>query len=534
MAEVWVARLRGKHGFEKLVAIKSILPQFATDINFQRMFLDEAHIASGIEHPSVAQILDLGEVHDVLYLVMEWVDGDALSKLHRACEKKQMKIPHGVLLRILADTCGGLHAAHELADKEGHQLGVVHRDVSPQNILVSTKGAAKLIDFGIAKARDRVGGETSSGMLKGKINYMAPEQALGKAVDRRADIWAIGSILYHLVIGRPPYEGANQLATLHLLASGRPPPPLPSTVPEAIADIIRLTLKHNPDNRIGTAGELQMALENAMKKAWIQTTSADVAAFVGEHLADRAENRRKAVDLALKAAAERTKMLQLLQAPSPDSMSGVQNTAGMLPPRVSSDLGSNPGQVGHGGPTARDNAAPSNDAFGAPAGSARSLPRGEAAATMPPLSETSAATSLGSSLLEPAADSHPPPPKRRRTAVIAIAAVATLVLVAGVSIGLTRGGGETPSRAAAKSTDRPTEKGAANTKTAASESATTVLSDPTTAPSSSVSDSPESVKSAAVPHPTIVVGGPWPKGTVAVPKPTASAKPKPKPVDDGF
>ena len=193
MASVWIARQRGKHGFEKLVAIKTILPQFAADDALPQMFLDEARIASRIEHSNVARILDLGEEHDVLYLVMEYIDGDSLSKLRRACTEGGMLVPPGVVLRMLADACSGLHEAHELKDEDGTLLDIVHRDVSPHNILVTTKGVAKVIDFGIAKARDRLAGDTNAGVLKGKIQYMAPEQALGRKVDRRADVWAIGA-----------------------------------------------------------------------------------------------------------------------------------------------------------------------------------------------------------------------------------------------------------------------------------------------------------------------------------------------------
>src|ERR1700722_1075701 len=129
MASVWVARQRGKHGFEKLVAIKTILPKFAADIRFQEMFLDEARIASRIEHMNVAQIFDLGEEHDILYLAMEYVDGDALSKLNRACARKGIKIPAGIVMRVLSETCAGLHEAHDLRDSDGRPLEIVHRDV---------------------------------------------------------------------------------------------------------------------------------------------------------------------------------------------------------------------------------------------------------------------------------------------------------------------------------------------------------------------------------------------------------------------
>jgi serine/threonine-protein kinase len=308
MASVWVARQSGKHGFEKLVAIKTILPKFATDVRFQEMFLDEARIASRIEHVNVAQIFDLGEEHDILYLAMEYVDGDSLSKLNRACQRRGAKIPTGIILRVLADTCAGLHEAHELRDGSGRPLEIVHRDVSPHNILVSSRGVAKLIDFGIAKARSRMGSDTNSGVLKGKIAYMAPEQALGRAMDRRADIWAVGAILYHLLAGKPPYEADNQLATLHLLGSGRPPPALPASVHPSISAIVRRALTYAPDGRCSTAAEMRDALEQGMVAARLMTTSADVAAFASLHLADRAEKRRNAIERALAVAAERKRV----------------------------------------------------------------------------------------------------------------------------------------------------------------------------------------------------------------------------------
>ena len=233
MASVWIARQQGKHGFQRLVAVKTILPKYADEPRFQQMFLDEARIASRIEHANVTQILDVGEQHEVTYLVMEYVDGDSLSKLHRAAPESGAPVPLGVVLRVMADVCGGLHAAHELRDAGGQPLGVVHRDVSPQNVLISTQGIAKLIDFGIAKARDRLGGDTNADQLKGKVQYMAPEQAIGRPVDRRADVWAVGAVLYHLLGGKPPYEAENDIQTLFLLSSGRPPAPLPSSVPAA-------------------------------------------------------------------------------------------------------------------------------------------------------------------------------------------------------------------------------------------------------------------------------------------------------------
>jgi serine/threonine protein kinase len=325
MASVWIARTTGKHGFEKLFAIKTILPEYAHDLRFQQMFLDEARIASNIDHPNVAHIIDLGEENDTLYLVMEWIDGDSLSKLNRAAHKKGKRLPVGVILRILADVSGGLHAAHQLRGRDGTGLGVVHRDVSPQNILITSKGTAKLIDFGVAKARDRVAGDTSAGQLKGKIHYMAPEQALGRSVDRRADVWSVGAVAYHLLSGVPPFDGANELATLHMLTSGKSPPPLPDYVPIAVADPIFRALVDSPTERISSALDLQRALEQAMIDAGVQTSIADVADLISEHLGDRIEARRKAIEQALVAASERVQSSSVppLHAAKGGSASGV-------------------------------------------------------------------------------------------------------------------------------------------------------------------------------------------------------------------
>ncbi|MGO9836731.1 MAG: serine/threonine-protein kinase [Polyangiaceae bacterium] len=305
MAEVWMARQTGKHGFEKLVAVKTILPKFADDERFQRMFLDEAHVSSRIEHPNVAQILDVGEEDDITYLVMEYVDGDALSTLHRAAQSHGVGIPHGILLRLLMEVCGGLHAAHELRMANGQYAGVVHRDVSPHNILVSTKGAAKLIDFGLAKARDRIADETSAGTVKGKLRYMAPEQVLGPAVDRRADVWAVGATLYHLLSGEPPYEADTDVEVVRALMSGRPPRRLGHAVHPAVEAVVLRSLAWRPDERFATARDLQRALEQAMHAAGLETNASDVGSFVAEHVGDRARERQEAIALGMREASER-------------------------------------------------------------------------------------------------------------------------------------------------------------------------------------------------------------------------------------
>ncbi len=227
------------------------------------------------------------------------------------------------MLRILADTCGGLHAAHEVRGGDGALLNVVHRDVSPQNILVTMHGVAKLIDFGIAKARDRLSEETSEGMLKGKIQFMAPEQAVGGVIDRRADIFAAGAILYFLLSGKPPFAGETEAASLFRLSSRRPPLPLPLSVHPAVSAVVMKALAREPVDRFATAADMQSAIEAAMIEAGLATTTAMVAAFVQEHMAERSMRRKEALDLALSAAAHREKVAQMLARAGTDSAPGL-------------------------------------------------------------------------------------------------------------------------------------------------------------------------------------------------------------------
>jgi len=488
MASVWIARQRGKHGFERLVAIKTILPQYASDDRFRQMFLDEARIASRIEHFNVARIIDLGEEHEVLYLVMEYVDGDSLSKLRRSCTKAGVNIPPGVLLRILADACSGLHEAHELKDDHGQLLDIVHRDISPHNILVSTKGVAKVIDFGIAKARDRMAGETNAGVLKGKIQYMAPEQALGRKVDRRADLWAVGATLYHLLTGKPPFDADNTLGTLHLLTSGRPPLPLPPNVPPAVAAIARKALTSSVEARFQSAAQMRDAMEAAMIDAKITTSGSDVASFLGAQLADRTAKRRHVVDIALAAAAERERIVEVLKPSLERTGSGLTSAP---PPAGERTIAEAPAAL-------RSSAVPD-------ATSSNSATHGTPAGT------------VASEVIEL--------PRRPRTGLV----------VALLAIGLAAAGGvafvtlRQPAAAAANAPPPAASMPASSSAPSAPEAAASASSTP--APSSSIptfslSDLPQAATSAPAPPPRA-----WqpPRGGATPP-----AKPPKKKVDDGF
>jgi serine/threonine protein kinase len=309
MGNVWIARMRGKYGFERLVALKTILADRSQEPRVKRMFLDEARIASHVDHVNVARILDLGEQSGLLYLTMEWVEGDSLSRLQRVVQGKGGEISPGVALRVVADACSGIHAVHDLRDHDGADLGVVHRDVSPQNILLGVDGVAKVIDFGIAKARHRLSGETSDGVLKGKLLYMAPEQAVGRETDRRADVYSLGAVLYTLLAGKPPYQGTNDAATFGFLTSGLPPQKLPSHIPAAVAEVVLKALAPL-EKRYATAAALRLAIERAMLVSSLSTEREEVCAYLKAHLGARIAARKGLIERAIAVSKANEKRLE--------------------------------------------------------------------------------------------------------------------------------------------------------------------------------------------------------------------------------
>jgi eukaryotic-like serine/threonine-protein kinase len=302
MGTVWLARLRRPYDFSKLVALKLLLPQYASDEQFRLMFLDEARIASAIAHPNVAPILDLGEHAGHLYLVMEWVDGQALQEALKAAKARSLPIPPGVCVHLAAAACAGLHAAHELRDGRGQPLHVVHRDVSPQNIMVDARGHVKVIDFGVAKARNRLGQDTSTGHIKGRLSYMSPEQAgvLAATVDRRADVWSICAVLYYMLCGRRPIEADSDVAALGALLAGEAVAALPAGVPAPLARVVMAGLRHRPEERFASAEGLRVALEGAALAANVHASGDEAAAFLagllGEKMAARRRADREALD----------------------------------------------------------------------------------------------------------------------------------------------------------------------------------------------------------------------------------------------
>jgi len=220
MAEIFLALQRGAQGFEKPVVLKRILPSLAADPKFVRMLVDEAHIASTLNHSNLVQVLDLGRsAEDQYFLVLEFVDGWSLEQVRRRALKARMKMPLPVALYITGALCRALAYVHTRS-RNGRPLGIVHRDVSPQNVLISREGEVKLADFGIAKAVDRRE-RSATGVIKGKFAYMSPEQALGQELDARSDLFSVGTLLYLLTTGKKPFDAPNDVDVLMKVRKGR-------------------------------------------------------------------------------------------------------------------------------------------------------------------------------------------------------------------------------------------------------------------------------------------------------------------------
>ncbi len=548
MASVWLARFGGRRGFERLVVVKMILPQYASEPRFQEMFVDEARIASRIEHGNVARILDVGEQDEnATYIVMEWVDGDSLSKVMRAVEQKKQRVPAGVALRICADAAAGLHAAHVLTERDGTPLGVVHRDVSPQNILVSNAGATLIIDFGVAKARDRVSQDTSAGQLKGKIRYMAPEQALGRELDRRADVWALGSILYELFAGVSPYDGPNEVATLHKLTSGAPPAPLPGHVPDAVRAVVERALAYDPDNRYATCLELNLALESAMIEIGEPTSVAVVAHYTGQLLADRKLARKRAVDTALAAAhgrdaAGRASMPVSIGTPAASQLREqtalVESTARFrAPPTYSPELPSAPSSM-----ASRSSAPPHGSLAPSVHGSNSFAPPGSGSHAPMGYGESPSATSsatLGSAAMEylPEAGGDPFGHDRKRryltAGVLAVSVVAGLIgAILIVTTAMRRDAGRSTGAAPNEASEPPAQATAAEPPLAVVTAPAAPVATTTPVPAAPAASSAPPPATATTPPPppaATPVHRPTPSPVVPAARPRPAAPPAPPP-----
>jgi serine/threonine protein kinase len=282
MAELYLARTLGIEGFEKLVVLKRILPQYVSNATFVNMFLNEARLAATLHHPNIAQVYDIGLEEGDYFFAMEYVHGEDLDHISIASEEQGVPLSMDAGLTLVAGLCAGLHYAHEKMNAEGKPLHIVHRDVSPSNVLVSYDGAVKLVDFGIARASSRPG--TTQGGLKGKIAYMSPEQCRAKAqLDRRSDLYSVGAILYELTTGQLPFTGETEYQVLNQIVNEDVPPP--SSVvpgyPEHLERIVLKALARDVDQRYATALELQADVEDFAHESRLRVSPLVLARIMG-------------------------------------------------------------------------------------------------------------------------------------------------------------------------------------------------------------------------------------------------------------
>lgn len=297
MASVYLARQStpgSTAGFSRLVAIKVMHPHLSQEDSFVEMFLDEARVAATIQHPNVVSIIDVGIEDGLIFLIMEYVEGDSFSNVEKMAVNLRRRIPLGIILRVVLDSLAGLHHAHELCDHTGTPLKIIHRDVSPQNVMVGVDGTARIVDFGIAKAESRIT-NTQVGLIKGKLNFMAPEQIRGQALDRRVDVFGMGVTLWEAITLRRLFAGDNEFDTARRILSGEYPSLLnyDASLPPVLDTLCQRALHPNPDERFSTAAEFADAIEHELRG---QIAAArEVSAFIAGVATQKIERERRAV-----------------------------------------------------------------------------------------------------------------------------------------------------------------------------------------------------------------------------------------------
>jgi serine/threonine protein kinase len=287
MAELFLARSIGPESFEKLVVLKKILPRFAENPKFVRLFLDEARLAAALDHPHIAHVYDLGKVDSSYFFTMEYIHGQDLHAVVKRTARAGKRIPIAHAVQIAHAVASALHYAHERRAPDGSLLGIVHRDVSPSNVLISYDGSIKLVDFGVAKAATSTV-KTRTGTLKGKISYMSPEQAKGSPIDRRSDVFALGTVLWELVTSQRLFKAENDLATIQRIINSETTPPteLRPDCPPELETIILKALAVDVGERYQTCEELQLDLEELAREHKLVQSTVALRTLLRELFAD--------------------------------------------------------------------------------------------------------------------------------------------------------------------------------------------------------------------------------------------------------
>jgi serine/threonine-protein kinase len=286
MAEIYLARVAGAEGFSKLVVVKRLLDKLAGDPEFVQMFLDEARINARLSHANIVQVLELGEVDGQYFMAMEYISGLSVAQVGRLATQRMGEVPQGVACGIVAQACAGLHRAHETKLPDGSNMAIIHRDVSPQNLLLTYEGYVKVVDFGIAKAEGRAT-QTRAGLVKGKFAYMSPEQCLGEDLDRRTDIFALGIVLFELCTSRRLFKRNSTYETYDAIVRCDVPAPsaVSPSVPKQIEAVIQKALARRREDRFPTAEAMQEALEVAMRRTGLRGSPLDLSRFLEQNFA---------------------------------------------------------------------------------------------------------------------------------------------------------------------------------------------------------------------------------------------------------
>ncbi len=296
MADALLAMLQGSMGFQKPVVLKRMHASLGRDSHFVKMFLDEARLAARLGHANVVATSEVGEQDGHYFIAMDYLEGVSLDRVARKYIHEGLEVPLGLLLRVLCDCLEGLHYAHELRDYDGSPLGVVHRDVTPSNLFVTSIGVAKVLDFGIAKASTQ-DEATRTGMLKGKLAYMSPEQFYDAPVDRRSDLWAMGVVIWEMVTGRRLFKGANDAQTYRNIMGAEVPPVATyrADAPREIDTVIARATARDRNHRYSTAEQMRVDLETVLRSRLGNTSHAEVAAEIRARFADTLEDNRRAI-----------------------------------------------------------------------------------------------------------------------------------------------------------------------------------------------------------------------------------------------
>jgi len=311
MAEIFLARQEGLEGFEKTICIKRIRPHLSSQVSFVRMFLNEAKLAAQLNHPNIVQIYDLGRIGESYFIAMEYISGRDTSRVIPKAEKAGIPFPLVYAVKIVSSVCEGLYFAHNRTDAYGKALNIVHRDITPENVMVSFNGTVKILDFGIAKATSQIE-QTRAGEIKGKLSYMSPEQCMGKPLDHRSDIFSLGVVAYEWITGYKLFTGENEMAILKAIIDGKiyPPSYFKEDVPEAVERILMKALEKDREKRYQSAWDFQYDVDQFLAAQEFAPSNIHLSNFMKQLFSDEEEQEQQLLQRVAQAGPVQEEVLE--------------------------------------------------------------------------------------------------------------------------------------------------------------------------------------------------------------------------------